>query len=116
MKPKDKLSDKFEEVFIDLVVSNYKLGVAEYNRNPSYNSSHFHATAEIRLLDYLQKNNPELWTKIQHKLNEIEFAPIVAHVIIKSGLPQRLLEKLCQDWNNEMYIESEQSLHSWIIK
>ena len=52
--------------------------------------------------------------KLRDKMIEILESKI--QLTIKSGLPQRLLEKLCQDWNNEMYIESEQSLHSWIIK
>lgn len=42
-----------------------------------------------------------------------EFTPIVAHVVIKGEVQKLLLENLCRDWNNEMYIDYEQSLLSY---
>ena len=63
---------QFEKVLIDLVASNYLLGVAEYKRNPSYNNEHFHHKAEVGFLNYLEEYDPELWGRIQNRLNEIE--------------------------------------------
>jgi hypothetical protein len=66
------VDEQFEKVLIDLIVSNYKLGVAEYNRNPNYNNEHFHHKAEVGLLDYLEEHNTELWAKIQDRLQILE--------------------------------------------
>ena len=43
-----------------------------------------------------------------------EYLPIVAHVVIKSKMTELLLENLCGDWRDEMYIDYEQSLMSYV--
>ena len=68
------MDSKFEKIFIGLVKSNYRLGQAEYNRNPSYNSQHFHHKAEQNMIEYLQEHNPELLQKILIELGKIEEA------------------------------------------
>ena len=65
-------ADDFEEAFIDIMISNYRLGCAEYDRNISYNNEHYHYKAENKMMSYLQDNRPELWRKILKKVSEIK--------------------------------------------
>lgn len=67
-------SEQFEDIFVEIVVSNYLLGKAEYNRNPSYNNHHFHYKAEYRMMQYLRQNNSKLLEKVfsQIKFNELK--------------------------------------------
>jgi hypothetical protein len=43
-------------VFAELLRSHSKLAQAEYDRNPSYNDSHFSYKAEEKVIEYLEKN------------------------------------------------------------
>ncbi len=64
--------EEFKNIFIDIVLSNYRLGCAEYNRNPAYNDTHYHYKAEEKMMYYLQDNYPELWKEIGKKVLEID--------------------------------------------
>lgn len=59
-------------------------------------------------------------TKVNHVekcvMPEVEFTPIVAHVVIKSEITELLLEELCRAWKNEIYIDYEQSLLSYKVE
>jgi retron-type reverse transcriptase len=64
--------EKLKEIFIEIVLSNYRLGCAEYNRNPAYNDTHYHYKAEEKMMYYLQDNYPELWKEIGKRILEID--------------------------------------------
>jgi hypothetical protein len=54
------------DVLADLLASHSKLAQAEYDRNPSYNDSHFSEKAGSRVIDYLQKNDQ--WETVLQRL------------------------------------------------
>lgn len=57
----------------ELILSNARLGDAEYKRNTSYNNSHFHYKAEKNVIGYLQSNYPEFMKNIYNNMvKEIE--------------------------------------------
>ena len=64
--------EKLKEIFIEIVLSNYRLGCAEYNRNPAYNDTHYHHKAEEKMMYYLQDNYPKLWKEIGKRILEID--------------------------------------------
>ena len=53
----------------DLITSNHLLGSAEYDRNPSYSSDHFHYKAEMKAINFMKKYMPEYLQEISDKLN-----------------------------------------------
>ena len=46
---------KFRTLLFELLDSHSKLSQAEYNRNPSYNDTHFSYIAEHNILEYLKE-------------------------------------------------------------
>jgi hypothetical protein len=63
-----------------------------------------------KLLNIINKESVPAETLVRPKA---EFTPMVAHIVIKGEVQKLLLENLCRDWNNEMYIDYEQSLTSY---
>jgi len=65
-------NNELKKILFDVIISNYRLGKAEYDRNPSYNDTHYHAKAEKALIDYLQENHPVALAEIMDKIKAIE--------------------------------------------
>ena len=71
--PPVQIADEaFKEAFIEIMLSNYRLGCAEYKRNTAYNDTHYHYKAEEKMMYYLQDNYPELWKEIGKRILEID--------------------------------------------
>ena len=49
------MEEKLKEAVFNIGKSHSELSSAEYDRNPSFNSSHFAYKAEIKLIEYLQE-------------------------------------------------------------
>ena len=54
------LLPELKEALFVLMESNMKLGEAEYKRNLSYNSEHYHYKAEMKIIKILEKYYPKL--------------------------------------------------------
>ena len=61
------LDPEFEKAFIDLFISNVCLGYIEYERNPEYNSDHYHYQAEEQMIKYLRTKQPEFWRVLDER-------------------------------------------------
>jgi hypothetical protein len=53
-----------ESLLKELILSHSKLAQAEYNRNLSYNNTHFSHVIEDKLIQYFNENNPSFLNKI----------------------------------------------------
>jgi len=65
-------NNELKKILMDVIISNYRLGKAEYDRNPLYSDSHYHAKAEKALIDYLQENHPAALEEIISRISDIE--------------------------------------------
>lgn len=54
------IDDNFKKVLFNLMRSHSKLAKAEYDRDITYNNTHFSYIAEDEMIKYLQKNHPDL--------------------------------------------------------
>lgn len=69
-----KLSElkHFKRILVDLILSHYRLGVAEYNKvGSTYTKEHFHYKAEEAIMHYLMDNEPEIWDELLKKVTEL---------------------------------------------
>jgi len=57
-------------VMRNLIMSNHKLGVAEYERDPKYNNEHFHYKAEMAAIKFMEVYMPELLEGLLEELLE----------------------------------------------
>ena len=55
-----EMDSELKRVLIQLIKSHGKLSSAEYQRNTSYNNTHYSHIAEQEMLDYLMSNYPEI--------------------------------------------------------
>ena len=55
------MDEKLKEALFELMDSHDKLSLAEYQRNQSYNDTHFSHKAEVKMMSYLEENEPDIW-------------------------------------------------------
>lgn len=59
-----------EHLLIQLLLSHSKLGTAEWDRNPLYDSDHYQHKAATAINEYLKEEYPVTWYKFLDRVGE----------------------------------------------